>query len=404
MRTRATLAFVSFFLLLCSYFILRPVRDEMGVQSGAGKLQWLFTGTFVATLIAVPIFGAVVARVQRRLLLPVVYGFFITNLIAFHFAMRSGPVSLATAATFFIWLSVFNLFVVSLFWSTASDVFTTEESHRLYGFIAAGGTAGALTGPALTAVLARNTSTANLIAISTVLFTLATIAATMLARTAGNHEGREIRIGGGLLAGIRLTLQSPTLAGIALLVICYTTVSTFLYFEQAEIVRRTISDSGERTAFFATIDLFVNGVALFVQLTLTSFVVRRFGVRTALVIIPLLLLAGFFLIAVWPVPVMVAAVQIAHRAGDFSLGKPSREMIYTTVDAESRYKAKNFIDTAVYRGNDAVAGWITAVIRTGGLGALVAAGAAVALVWSITGYRIGRRHDERRIESVVEPS
>ena len=180
---RAALASAAFFLLLCSYYILRPVRDEMGVQTGVGQLQWLFTGTFVCTLLLVPVFGWVVKRVPRRLLLPAVYGFVVANLLGFYAAFTIG-ITVVIAAAFFIWLSVFNLLVISLFWSQVSDVFSREQSHRLYGYIAAGGTMGALAGPAMTALLARHISLANLLALSATLLAAAAVCMVLLRRGA----------------------------------------------------------------------------------------------------------------------------------------------------------------------------------------------------------------------------
>ncbi len=390
---RAALASAAFFLLLCSYYILRPVRDEMGVQTGVGQLQWLFTGTFVCTVLLVPLFGWVVKRVPRRLLLPAVYGFVITNLLGFYAAFTVG-ITVAVAATFFIWLSVFNLLIISLFWSQVSDVFTREQSHRLYGYIAAGGTMGALAGPAITAVLARHVSLANLLALSAALLAAAAGCMVLLRRRATIiAPAAEKPIGGSIWAGIWLTLKRPGLRGIALLIICYSAVSTVLYIEQLDIVGKTFADSGERTSFFATIDLAVNALALAVQLFLTRRVVQHAGLRTALSLVPIVVIAGLGALLAWRSAVSLALVQVVHRAGDYSLMRPGREMIYTTVDAESRYKAKNFIDTAVYRANDALSAWLIAAIRAAGLDAILVAGIPIALLWLLTGFRTGRRHD-----------
>jgi AAA family ATP:ADP antiporter len=200
-------------------------------------------------------------------------------------------------------------------------------------------------------------------------------------------------VGGSILAGITLALKLPSLRGISLLVICYSAVSTVLYVELADLVGKTYSDSGERTAFFATIDLAVNGLALTMQMLGTRRIVQHFGLRIALAVVPLVVLAGLGALGAWRTAILLAAVQIVHRAGEFSLVKPGREMIYTTVDTESRYKAKNFIDTAVYRANDAASAWLVAAIRSAGLNAVVFAAIPAAAVWLATGFRIGRRHD-----------
>jgi AAA family ATP:ADP antiporter len=390
------LAFGAFFLLLCGYYVLRPVRDEMGVQTGVDDLQWLFTGTFAATLLAVPVFGLVVKRLRRAWLLPAVYGFFVVNLLMFHLAFLGGIGELAAAA-FFIWVSVFNLFVVSLFWSNVSDVFSTEQSHRLYGYIAAGGTSGALAGPAVTAVLAQHVAIAHLLGLSALLLTLAAACTVALRRRQTTEPaGLGRPIGGSILAGVPLTLTRPSLRGIALLVICYSAVSTVLYIELLDLAEQTFADSGARTAFFATVDLAVNGLTLTMQLLGTRQIVRRFGLKTALSAVPLIVLAGLGVLTAGRSAILVAMVQTAHRAGDYALMRPGREMIYTTVDPESRYKAKSFIDTAVYRANDAASAWLIAAVRGAGLDAVLWVAAPVAALWFAAGFLVGRRHDRHR--------
>ncbi len=386
---------MAFFLLLSSYYMLRPVRDEMGVQTGVDRLQWLFSGTFVFTLLTVPAFGWVVRRVPRAWLLPTVYGFVVVNLLGFYAAFAVG-VTAVTAAAFFIWLSAFNLIVVSLFWSNVSDAFTTEQSHRLYGYIFAGGTAGALAGPALTTLLARYVSSAHLLALSAVLLALAAACMALLRRARPEAAAAARQpIGGSILAGVPLTLKLPSLRGVAVLVICYTAVHTVLYVEVADLAQHTYPGSGERTAFFASLDLAVNGIALAIQLLLTRPIVQRFGLAAALAVAPLLVLAGLAAAGAWRTAILLVGTQIANRAGEFSLVRPGREMIYTTVDPESRYKAKNFIDTVVYRGNDAVMAWLVSTVRSAGLDAVVLAGIPIALAYVVTGFRVGRRHDRK---------
>jgi AAA family ATP:ADP antiporter len=390
---RVALAFTAFFLVLCSYYMLRPVRDTMAVQYGAGRLQYLFTATFVFMLLIIPCFGWVVKRVPRAYVLPVVYGFLIANLIVFHAAFAAG-VTHAVAAAFFVWLSVFNLLVVSLFWSSLSDSFSTGESHRLYGYIAAGGTAGALAGPGATALLATRIEPAHLLALSALLLAVAAacMAALRQQHPADAHTASR-PIGGSLMAGIPLTMKLSSLRGITLLVICYTTVSTVLYIELVDLVGKKFANPAERTAFFAVMDLAVNGMALTLQLVGTRQVVQRFGLRTALSVIPLLIAACLAAVAAWHSLIGLAIVQILHRAGEYSISKPGREMIYTTVDPESRYKAKNFIDTAAYRAGDAGSAWLVTAIRGAGLDPILFAAIPAALAWLATGFRLGRQHD-----------
>lgn len=395
---KVALAFASFFLLLFGYYILRPVRDEMGVQTGVENLQWLFTGTFLFTLLIVPIFGWAVKRIPRAYLLPAVYGFLIANLLGFMLAFSAG-ITKFSAGAFFIWLSVFNLFVVSLFWSKVSDSFSTGESHRLYGYIAAGGTVGALAGPALTAYLARHVSSAYLLGIAAVALAGSSACMVILGRlhtagtptSPGSPDGRPI--GGSLWAGIPLTLKNPYLRGIALLIICYSAVSTVLYVEVADMARDLYPDSGERTRFFATLDLSTNSLALAVQVLGTRKIVISKGLRFTLALVPGIVFAGLALTGFLRRFPFLAVVQVIHRAGNYSLMRPGREMIFTTVDPEGRYKAKSFIDTTVYRANDAASSWIVSALRAGGLNAIFFAGLPAAALWFFTGYRLGGRHD-----------
>lgn len=390
---RVALAFCAFFLILCAYYILRPVRDTMAVQYGAGRLQWLFSATFFFTLLVVPVFGWVVRKVPRAYVLPLVYGFLVINLLAFQAVFAAGA-GTRGAAAFFVWLSVFNLFVVSLFWSTLGDCFSTEESHRLYGYVAAGGTAGALTGPALTALLARHASSAQLLALSAGLLAAAAICVMALRWRKVVDNSAELRpLGGSIAAGIPLTLKLRRLRGITLLVLCYTTVSTVLYVELVDQVGQAYASPNERTRFFAGVDLAVNGLALTLQLLGTRKLVRHFGLRIALSAVPALMIAGLGTLTASRGAFAFAAVQTLHRAGEYALGKPGREMIYTTVDAESRYKAKNFIDTAVYRAGDAASAWGIAAVRGAGLDAVAFIALPAALVWLATGFRLGGRHD-----------
>jgi ATP:ADP antiporter, AAA family len=396
-RKRVLLAALAFFLLLCAYYILRPVRDAMGAQNGAAKLPWLFTATFLGTLIIVPVFGWVVQRVPRERLVPVVYGFLVLNLLVF-LILGAGGISLALAGSFFVWLSVANLFAIALFWSNTSDCFSTEESHRLYGYIAAGGTIGALAGPALTALLARQVSTSALMAMSALLLVGAAIAM-MALRRARPPELQSVAkpIGGSILAGIFLTLKTPSLRGLALLVVCYTTISTVLYLDWVDVVKGIYPDTGDRTALFASFDLTVNCVALGLQVLGTRQIVLRYGLRTALTLGSLLVLAGLLMLSAMNSFVLLAVVQLIHRASDYSLMRPGREMIYTTVDPESRYKAKNFIDTTVYRANDAASSWLITAVVTAGLSSIYLVAVPAALLLIATGFRLGRRHDQGRL-------
>jgi AAA family ATP:ADP antiporter len=296
---------------------------------------------------------------------------------------------------FFIWVSVFNLFVVSVFWSFMSDIFTSEEAKRLYGIIAAGGTCGALAGPALTALLVQRVGVPQLMLISALLLVGALVAIVRLLPWATQRRGADTAIGGTVLAGARLVAGSPFLRAIAGLLLLYVTVNTILYYQQAAVVAAAFTDSAARAAYFARIDFAVNALTVVTQVVVTRVLLTRFGVTPLLMLSPLLVAAGFAWLASAPGPLLLAGIQIVHRAGNFSLIAPARESLFTRVDRESRYKAKAFIDTAIYRGGDLVVGWCMAVVTSMKLplGQVALIGLVVACVWALLGWRVGRTHD-----------
>jgi len=392
-------AFVYFFSLLCSYYIVRPMRDEMGIAGGVENLQWLFTGTLLAMLAAVPLFGWVSSRFKRRHFLPAVYGFFIVNLLLFFVLFRSDITHAWVARAFFIWASVFNLFVVSVFWSFMADIFDNEQARRLFGFIAAGGTSGAICGPLVAAALAQPLGPTNLLPVSALLLGVAVLCINRLsawrsrqADTRATTAAAEQAIGGSIFAGIRLVLRSPYLLGICVLMLLFTTLATFLYFQQAQIVRDSFSDPAERTAVFAGIDLAVNSLTLIFQLLLTGRLVKWLGLGWTLALVPLLLAGGFLALGLAPVLAVLVVVQVLRRAGNYAIMRPSREMLYVVLGREEKYKAKNFIDTVVYRSGDAVSAWAYAGLRALGLSLSTIAfiAAPLALVWAAVAYRLGR--------------
>jgi AAA family ATP:ADP antiporter len=398
-------SFLYFFSLLCSYYILRPVRDEMGIQGGVENLHWVFTGTFLVMLAAVPLYGWAVARLPRRRLLPAVYLFFIVNLLVFYVLMRTGIAPAATARAFFIWVSVINLFVVSVFWSFMADIFSNAQARKLFGFIAAGGSAGAVTGPALTTLLAPTLGPTNLLLVSTIFLMVTLLCIGQLLKAAGRGanlteqaESVEQGTGGGLWAGLRQILASRYLLGICVYMLLYTTLSTFLYFEQAHIVEAAFADSGERTRLFAAIDLAVNVLTIVAQVFFTARVVGWLGVSGALVLIPLGLAVGLLALGAFPGLVVLVAVQVLRRAGNYAIAKPAREMLFTVVEREARYKAKSVIDTLVYRGGDAASAWLYAGLSALGLGlsAIAFIGVPLVLVWAFNGLVLGRQQERLR--------
>ena len=409
-ETRALLwSFSYFFVLLCSYYILRPMRDEMGILGGVEHLQWLFTGTLVAMLAAVPVFGWISSRYPRQQFLPYVYFFFIFCLLAFYSLIQGEVAPVYVARAFFVWASVFNLFVVSVFWSFMTDLFDNRQARRLFGFIAAGGTVGALTGPALTTLLAQPLGPKNLLLVSAVLLSWAILCIARLSRwsgqaaaTAGNRDlNSSTAIGGSIWAGVRIVARSPYLLGICLLMLLFTTLATFLYFMQAHIVRDAFSDSAQRTAVFAAIDLAVNSLTIGMQVLVTSRLIKRFGLAVVLALVPVLLAIGFGVLGLAPVLSVLIVVQVIRRAGNYAITRPAREMLYVVLGREEKYKAKNFIDTAVYRTGDAISAWLYAGMKGLGLGVAAIAWIAVplALVWAWVAYGLGRQQETLVTES-----
>jgi AAA family ATP:ADP antiporter len=402
-------AFAYFFCLLSSYYVLRPVRDEMGIISGVENLQWLFTATFVAMLGAVPLFGAAAKRFHRHTLVPVVYLFFVANLLVFFALLRGGFDSAYVARAFFVWLSVFNLFVVSVFWSFMTDLFSSAQARRLFGFIAAGGSAGAVVGPAITAALAVPLGPANLLLVSAALLLAALFCVSQLLRWSRRQEPQHADseqgqyadqpLGGGILNGIRLVARSRYLLGICLYIWLYTSLSTFLYFEQAHIIRASFEDSAVRTTAFAYIDLAVNVLTIAAQIFVTARLVIRFGLPVTLAVIPALLATGFAALAAAPVLLVLLGVQILRRAGNYAIAKPAREILFTVVTREEKYKAKNFIDTVVYRGGDALSGWLFAGLTSvgWGLGAIALLGIPLAAIWLLNGLWLGRQQETTQV-------
>ncbi len=396
-------AFSYFFALLCSYYIVRPMRDEMGVAGGVDNLQWLFTGTFLAMLAAVPLFGWVSSRYTRRRFVPLVYYFFIANLLLFFLLFRTDLTHAWVARAFFIWASVFNLFVVSVFWSLMADLFSNEQATRLFAFIAAGGTCGALAGPVITTSLAVPLGATNLLPLSALFLLWAVLCVQRLvawservsaaAPAKQDAASAEQPLGGGLFDGIRLVLSSPYLLGISVLMLLFTTLATFLYFQQAQIISEHFADAAQRTAVFAAIDLAVNSLTILMQVFLTGRLVSWLGLPATLALVPLLLAAGFTALGFAPVLAVLVVVQVIRRAGNYAILRPGREMLYVVLGRREKYKAKNFIDTVVYRGGDVVSAWLYSGLRGLGLGLGEIAWLAVPLagLWGWLAFALGRR-------------
>ena len=379
-ETVALLAgFAYFFCLLSGYYLLRPLRDALGLVGGAAQLQWLFTATFAVMLLLVPVFGLLARRWPPRRFVAIIYRFFAFNILCFGALFAAGVQELAVSRIFFVWISVYNLFVVSIFWSVLADHFSSAQGRRLFGFIAAGGTAGALAGPALAALLAGTAGVAWLAVLAAVLLELALQCCRRLQREMQGREraaSGEQALGGGVLAGVRLVLRDRYLLGIVAYLLLHSFASTFLYMEQGRIVAASLADTASRTRLFASADLAVSGLSLVLQMAVTGQVLRRFGVVAGLALLPLAGLAAFAAIAIWPTLLVLVAAQGARRAVDYALARPAREVLFTVVSREAKYKAKSVIETVVYRGGDAASGWLAALAAAAGIGA-----GGIALLW-----------------------
>jgi ATP:ADP antiporter, AAA family len=398
------------FSVLSSYYILRPVRDEMGVAGGIENLPWLFTGTLAGMIAVNPPFATLVARLPRVRFIAIAYRFFISNLLIFAVLLNAAGAeqNIWLGRVFFIWTSIFNLFVVSIFWALMVDVYDSEQSKRLFGFIAAGATLGGIVGSSITASLAKQVSPVYLLLISAALIEVAVFGVRRLSRLSqALHRQPAMRsdesiIGGSVLSGVTHALKSPYLINVSVYILLFTITSTFLYFQQAEIARQSFADRGARTAFFAGIDLWVNILTLVAQLFLTHRLLRSVGVAVTLAILPALSVLGFGTLASMPTIAVLVAYQVLRRAANFAFARPTREVLFTVVPREDKYKAKSFIDTVVYRLGDQVGAWSYAGLGLLGLGmtgiALVAV--PISCVWLANGWWLGRKQEK----TVKEPA
>lgn len=407
----ALAAFLYLFWIFTSYFMLRPVRETMGITGGIRNLQWLFSATFVAMLAAVPLFGIVTARFRRAVFVPWISAFFMLHMLVFAVFFQLNPDGVWTARVFYVWLSVFNFFVISVAWSLMVDVFSPEQSRRLFAFISAGASAGGLLGPVLGGLLVGGVGYAGLMILAAVLLSLTLFCIRYLliwqarggsaAMADSTHLSANLDkpMGGNPLAGFWLVARSPYMLGISAFVILLATATTFLYFDQARLVQEAFPLKTQQTQVFSAIDFAVQALAIITQLFFTARIAERLDVVALLALVPALMVVGFLALSAAPVFWVLAAVMILRRSGEYALVRPGREMLFTTVDVETKYKAKNFIDTVVYRGGDAVSGWAKAGLDMLGQGFSFVAliGAALAAVWAWVGYKLGRMHQAERV-------
>ena len=406
------MGFLLFFLLFASYFMLRPVRETFGIAGGINNLQYLFLATFLATLVVLPIYGWLSTRVARRRLLAVCYGVSAVTLIGFGFVLLVDPEEVWAGRVFYVWLSVFNLFVISLAWSVMADVFQPDQAKRLFGQIAAGASLGGLAGPLLSTALVAPLGLAGLLFLSAAMLLGTLVCAAWLFRwrdaqgwqvtPTGESADRAMR--GSVIAGLTLVLRSPYMLGIALFVILLASVSTFLYFEQARLVRATFPSRVQQTQVFGTIDAVVQTLTILIQVFVTGRLTRKLGVGVLLTAVPIGMAISFGALALAPTFGVLVVVMVLRRVGEYALVRPGREMLFTTVDAETKYKAKNAIDTVVYRGGDAISSWIKAGVdaMSNSPVAAMLVGAVIAVMWAVTGHMLGRRAEHTEAASRPE--
>ncbi len=396
----AMVSFTLVFVLMAAYYILRPVRDAMASDWSDAQVSVLWTFTFLFSFIAAAIHGYFVSRVQLRYLVPGIYGFFASTFVGVYILLGSSVNVDWVNKAFYVWVSVFSLFQVSVFWSFMSDTFNKDQSTRLFGFITTGASIGAIVGPAIPALFAENIGISNLLLIASLVL-MATIPLIFYIQhlkhvDLGNHDvhadmAMQKGLGGNPLAGYQVFFKTPFLLGIGLFIFLYAGIGSFVYFELKNLM---VDFSREqRTQYWALIDVATNTLTIISGMFITSRLASRFGLALTLALVPVCIVLGLLTVALVPLVWMVVALQIFRRAGNYGITRPAREMLFTIVDRETRFKAKQVIDVVVYRGGDVFWGWsFTALTALLGLGVAGVAlvGAAIATLWAAVGVFLGR--------------
>ena len=405
-------SFVYFALLMGSYFIVRPVRDAMGTVYGVGNLQELYTGTFAASFVLAPAYALLASRIRLSTFLPWVYGFIAVTMVIFFglFETVERQQDRWVAALFFVWVSTFNVLIISVFWSLMADTFSRSQAKRLFGFVAAGGTVGTIGGPALAASLVNVVGTNMLMLISAAGFTATAWLVRVLDREKrklgdrgdGQRTTLDRRLAGNPFEGFTLLFRSRYLLMIALFILLMTTISTIIYFQLGDLITKAFDSREARTRAYATIDLVVNGSTVFLQLFGTGRLIERYGVAAGLLLNPAIMVVAFLAVAFSPVLLVLGSIQVVRRFAEYAIAKPSREMLFTVVDQESKYKAKNVIDTVVYRFGDVTSAWLSAAVLPFGVAGLAVAGLIMSAVWFPIAYVLGKRYEGVRAGEIVD--
>ena len=392
-------SFLFVVVLMSAYYILRPVRDAMASDWTDAEVSWLWTINFFISTAIVALYGLMVSKFRFRLLVPVMYGIFAGSFVIFYFLASISDDRTIIDKAFYVWVSVFSLFHISVFWSFMSELFSKEQSGRLFGIIAVGASVGGLIGPSITAFFSVSLGTDNLMLIASmmllipipIIFYLQTLKVTDL-----NNEELDLTtpnqsIGGSPFAGFKMFFSNPYLLSIGLFIFLYTGISSFVYFE----LKNLLSDlsRSERSVIWAQMDLAVNILAISAGLFATSRIVTRFGMPLTIALVPVMICIGLLVLAISPFLGVVVMLQIIRRAGNYAVTRPAREMLFTLVDQETRFKAKPVIDIVAYRGGDMLMAWLFTGLTQGlglGLAAVAAFGAGMAALWSLVGIYLGR--------------
>jgi len=400
------LSFLLIFILMAAYYMLRPVRDAMASDWTNTEISILWNIQFFLSLSFVAIYGVAVSKFKFRNLVPAVYGFFAVSFVSFYFIGETVSDPIAVDKGFYLWVSLFSLFHVSVFWSLMADLFNKEQSQRSFGFIAVGASAGAIIGPLIATIAAQTVGSESLMLVASVMmlvplpiiFVLQRLKRTDLGKQLVIADLSEVKIGGNPLAGFRQFATSPYLIGIAIFILLYTAISSFAYFEQTNLLREY--DRNQRTGILALLALVVNILTFVLGFFATSRLTTRFGMPITLSIVPLFMCAALLVLALAPILTVLLALQVARQSGNYGVTRPAREMLFTSVSRESRFKAKPVVDVAIYRGGDAVWSSAFAALTDGvglGIAAMAGIGAAIASCWAIVGYSLGGSFNRRGI-------
>lgn len=406
-------SFLFVVLLMSAYYILRPVRDAMASDWSDAEVSWLWTLNFFISTAAVALYGALVARFPLRLLVPSTYGIFALTFLFFYTVALSINDRTLIDKAFYVWVSVFSLFHISVFWSFMSELFNKEQAGRLFGIIAAGASVGGLIGPSIPSFFSAYLGTDNLLLLASamlilpipLIFYLQALKISDLGNEALAVKNTPARIGGNPFAGFTLFISNPYLLAIGLFILLYTGISSFVYFELKNLLAEL--SRAERTVIWAQMDLAVNVLSITVGLFATGRLVGKFGMPVTIALIPVMICAGLIIVAISPLVGAVIALQVIRRAGNYAVTRPAREMLFTRVDRETRFKAKPVIDIVAYRGGDMLMAWAFTGLTQGlglGLAAVAAVGAAIAALWAMVGIYLGRWFEQGTNQAPDDPT